>query len=78
MDTHLSSASQAKSVTLSLVPPSVPVMDRERFAVLVGIDLGVVNGWIDRGYVPTVKIGRHRLINLAVLTVEALSAGTGR
>ena len=78
MDTQLATVSQADSLTLSLVPPSVPVMDRERFAVLVGIDLGVVNGWIDRGYVPTVKIGRHRLINLAVLTVEALSAGTGR
>ena len=46
-------------------------MERERFATLVGIDLGGVNGWIDRGYVPTVKISRHRHNNLAALTREA-------
>ena len=77
MDTHPSSASQAHFPS-STVPPAIPVMERERFATLVGIDLGVVNGWIDRGYVPTVKIGRHRLINLAALTREALESEVAR
>lgn len=73
MDTHPPSPSQANSFTYSILSPAVPVMDRERFADLVGIELGVVNGWIDRGYVPTVKIGRHRLINIAVLTMDSLA-----
>ena len=77
MDTHPSSDSQAHS-SFSTVFPAVPVRERERFAALVGIELGVVNGWIDRGYVPTVKIGRYRLINLAALTREALEAEAAR
>lgn len=51
---------------------SVPVMEREKFSNLIGVDLGVVNGWIDRGYLPTIKIGKHRLVNLALLTKECL------
>ena len=50
----------------------VPVMAFERFAELVGVSVDVVRGWIDKGYIPTVKIGRHRLINVAVLTRESL------
>lgn len=47
-------------------------MERERFATLVWAStLGVMNGSIDRGYVPTVKISRHCLNNLAALTREA-------
>ena len=52
--------------------PSVPLMAVERFAELVGVTPDVVRGWVDRGYLPTQKIGRYRLINIAVLTREAL------
>lgn len=48
----------------------VPVMAQERFADLIGIDLGVLQNWVNRGYLPTIKIGRHRLINLVVLARE--------
>lgn len=51
---------------------SVPVMEREKFAQLVGVELGIVNGWIDRGYLPSIKIGKHRLVNLALLAKECL------
>lgn len=44
-----------------------PVVTKERFAELSGLDVGVVRGMIDRGHLPTVKIGRHRLVNLAIL-----------
>lgn len=50
--------------------PFVPVMHRERFAELSGLELGIVDNWIDRGYLPTVKIGRHRLVNLVLLVKE--------
>lgn len=45
----------------------VPVMDKTRFSELTGIDAGVVQGWIERGYIPTIKLGKHRLINMALL-----------
>lgn len=42
--------------SLQLVtPPFVPVMDRKQFAQLVGVTDRVVEGWISRGYLPTIK-----------------------
>ena len=61
-------------LTSVLVPP-VPVMEVCRFSELVGVSADVVRGWIDKGHIPTIKIGRYRLINVAVLTREALSGG---
>ena len=64
---------EPQQLPLSVVPP-VPVMAADRFAELVGVSVGVVQGWIDKGYLPTMKIGRYRLVNVAVLTREALTA----
>lgn len=53
----------------SPLSPLVPVMHRERFAELTGIPFGVIDGWVNRGYLPTIIIiGKHRLINLVELT----------
>ena len=52
--------------------PNVPVMSRERFAELAGIEIGVLNGWISRGYLPVIEFGRYRLVNIALLTKMAL------
>lgn len=52
--------------------PNVPVMSRERFAELAGIEVGVLNGWITKGYMPVMEFGRYRLVNLALLTKMAL------
>jgi len=49
------------------ISPLVPVMDWEHFATLAGLEPGVVKGWIQRGDVPTVKIGKRRLINILAL-----------
>lgn len=49
---------------------ALPVIHIDRFAELVGVSSGVVGGWIDRGYLPTYKLGRYTLINLAQLTQE--------
>jgi len=43
------------------------LMHPNQFATFVGVSLGVVGSWIDYGYLPTVKIGKHRLINLLKL-----------
>ncbi|MBI5330721.1 MAG: hypothetical protein HZB71_08920 [Betaproteobacteria bacterium] len=56
----------------ALQQASVPVMEREKFASLVGVTVGVVNAWIDKGYLPTFPIGRYSLVNIALLNKLAL------
>jgi hypothetical protein len=51
---------------------STPVMTQERFAQLSGLTEGQVRGQIEKGHIPSVKIGRVRLVNIASLTQEAL------
>jgi hypothetical protein len=51
---------------------NVPVMEKGKFADLVGVDVGVVNGWIDKGYLPSMKLGKHRLVNIALLAEECM------
>lgn len=47
-----------------------PVVTKERFARLSGLTEGVIQGLIEKGHLPSVKIGRHRLINLVVLASD--------
>ncbi|QJQ96268.1 MULTISPECIES: DNA-binding protein [Halomonadaceae] len=56
------------------VPATVPTMTIERFSQLSGLDEGVIYGHIRRGYLPTIKIGRYRLINVALLNAQCLQA----
>jgi len=53
---------------------SVPFMNHLHFAEQSGFSAGVVGGWLDNGYLPTVKIGRYQVINLVLLT-ENLKKG---
>lgn len=55
-----------------LLLPHVQVMHREKFAELVGVSPGVVEGWVDRGQVDSIVIGKHRLINMVKLTLRCL------
>ena len=57
------------------VVPSTPLVHPERFADLLGIERGIVQGWISKGYVPTIKIGKYNLINLALIHQQCLSMG---
>lgn len=52
--------------------PSVPVMNRELFAQQVGVSVDVVTGWINKGYIPCMEVGKYRLVNLALLNKMAL------
>jgi DNA-binding transcriptional regulator YiaG len=45
-----------------------PLMSREKFAELCGVSVGVVQGWIARGYLPMHEMGKYRLINVIALT----------
>jgi len=57
----------------SELPVFVPVLSVDRYAKSIGIDVGVVDGWVKRGYIPTIKIGKRRLINIAAMTQELSS-----
>lgn len=57
------------------VPPFVPVMTIERFAQMSGLEEGVIQGHIRRGYLPTIKLGRYRVINLSLLQMKCLEEG---
>ncbi|WP_018005395.1 hypothetical protein [Cupriavidus neocaledonicus] len=50
-----------------LVATPAPLMTREAFAAAVGLPIGVVIGFCNRGYLPTVAIGKYSLINVALL-----------
>lgn len=54
------------------VPALVPLMTLERFAQLSGLEEGVIYGHIRRGYLPSVKLGKYRLINVAMLQAQCL------
>lgn len=56
---------------------ATPVMTQERFAQLTGLTEGQVRGMIDKGHLPSVKLGKPRLVNIALLSQDTLSAGTG-
>lgn len=55
-------------VTPSLLYGAPPVLPWEVFADWIGMsdETGVVKGWIDRGYVPTLKIGKRLMVNVAL------------
>jgi len=50
----------------------VPLMSRTKFAQHVGVTEDTVTGWINKGYLPVVEIGKYRLVNLALVTKNAL------
>lgn len=52
--------------------PAVPLMHWQAFARSVGLDDDVVRGLCDKGHLPVLKIGKHRFVNLAVLTRTCL------
>lgn len=52
--------------------PILPVMSRKRFAELIGVTEDTVGGWINRRYLPVIKIGKYSLVNVALLYQRAL------
>jgi hypothetical protein len=46
---------------------AAPFVSRARFAEMVGLPVGVVVGMINKGYLPTVDVGRYSCVNVALL-----------
>ncbi|MBP9528211.1 MAG: hypothetical protein KBE71_07640 [Laribacter sp.] len=58
----------AKQVQIQLdVTTSTPLVTRQKFSELVGLPVGVVNAQCDKGYWPTVRVGKYSLVNLALI-----------
>lgn len=51
-----------------------PLMPWRQFADWIREEHTVVRGWVDKGYLPCVKIGRRRLVNI-VQVIEGLKEG---
>lgn len=47
-----------------------PVMPWAEFAEWIRTEPEVVRGWVDKGYIPTVRIGRRRMVNVVQLVEE--------
>jgi hypothetical protein len=58
---------QTEFATRFVPNASSPLVTRERFAEMVGLPLGVITGWCNKGLVPCVSVGKYSLINVALL-----------
>ncbi len=56
----------------SVLGLALPMVSAARFAELSGIPVGVVRGWIAKGYLPTYSMGKYTMINLALLNHMAM------
>lgn len=52
--------------------PSTPLVTKARFSEMSGLTEETLRGMIERGHLPTLKVGKHRMINVALLTKECL------
>ncbi|PHQ27421.1 hypothetical protein CLH62_07595 [Marinobacter guineae] len=51
---------------------ATPVMTQDRYAQLTGLTEGQVRGQIEKGHLPSLKVGRVRMVNIALLSQAAL------
>lgn len=60
---------------LPFLPVFFPVMTKEKFAEHSGLAEGVIQGMIEKGHLPSIKIGRYRLVNVARLAKDCAAPG---
>ncbi len=49
-----------------------PLVTRERFSEMSGLGEETIRGMVEKGHLPTMKVGKHRMINLALLNESCL------
>ncbi|MBR9882308.1 MAG: DNA-binding protein [Oceanospirillales bacterium] len=52
--------------------PTPPLMAWRAFADWICIEQSIVRGWMENGYLPTERFGKHRLVNVALLSKQLL------
>jgi len=55
---------------------NLPIIHADKFAELNGLSKHVIGGWIDNGYLPTLKKGKYVMINLVALEQECKALAT--
>lgn len=55
----------------------VPEMTIEKYAEETGLTKRTVDGMIQRGYLPSVKTGKRRMVNVALRVIECLETKGG-
>lgn len=73
MSNHHTQLDQPESDTSGL---NVPVLSAERYAQSIGWSLAMVEEHMDRGELPCLIIGKHRLVNMEALRQRAILAST--
>ena len=68
-----SSFKLVKTINFSVLPP---LLTREQFGSYIGTTSDTVRGWIQTHTIPTAKIGRQRLVNLALLAEDLKNGKT--
>lgn len=59
---------------LASMQATVPLMTRESFAAAIGLPASVFIAQADRGYWPTMKIGKRVFVNVELVRKRALEA----
>lgn len=55
---------------IPVATPIPPLMAWREFADWIRMDQSIVRGWIENGYLPTERIGKHRLVNVVLLSKQ--------
>ncbi|MBD9630635.1 DNA-binding protein [Pseudomonas sp. PDM19] len=63
---------EGSKVSLDLLKNAPVLMPWRKFASWIGMDEGVVEGWIRVGYIPRIKIGNRVMVNVALLSRRLL------
>lgn len=58
--------------TVSAASISTPLLTREAFASAVGLPAGVIIAQCDKGYWPTMKVGKRVFVNVELIRKRAL------
>ena len=61
-----------------LIPSEIslqtPFATKSKFSALTGLSEDTIRSLIQRGSLPSIKVGRHRLVNVALITQSALDS----
>lgn len=49
---------------------TVPEMTMEQYALAVGVTAGTVEKWVERGYLPSFKLGKYRMVNVVQRMID--------
>ena len=61
------------SNTQNTIAIAIPEMTMEQYARSVGVSKSTVEKWVDRGYLPSFKLGKYRMVIVVQRTLDCSS-----